>query len=93
MNTTVNQPTIIAFNINHTVRVKLTNAGRAFHAMQHAMFNMKTGRDIRYTPPAEDAEGWSKWQLYDLMHEFGEQTYLGNNELPFETDIQLVKEG
>jgi hypothetical protein len=93
MNTTMNQPTTrIAFNINQTVRVKLTQHGRAFHAMQHAMFNMKTGRDIRYTPPVEDAEGWSEWQLHELAHQFGEQLYNGNTELPFETNIQLVKE-
>lgn len=91
MNTTVTKPNI-SFNINQVVRIKLTPHGRAFHAMQHAMFNMQTCRDIKYVPPVEDADGWSEWRLHEVMNQFGEQCYCGNVEVPFETTIQLVQE-
>lgn len=83
----------IQFNINNFVRVKLTNHGRAFHAMKHAMFNMQNGLDLKYEPPKEDADGWSSWQLHDLMHSFGEQCFTGNGEPPFDITIEIVVEG
>lgn len=91
MNTTVTKPNV-SVNINQIVRIKLTPHGRAYHAMQHAMFNMTTGRDLKYARPVEDADGWSHWHLHEVMNQFGEQCFNGNNELPFETNIELVQE-
>ena len=81
----------ITLNINHIVRVRLTNHGRAFHAMKHAMFNMKSGQDLPYIAPKEDSDGWSDWQMHDLMHTFGELLYVENAELPF--DMTIVATG
>lgn len=77
------------FNINNRVRVKLTPEGRAFHAADHAMFNMRTGKNLPYNPPREDEQGWSTWQLWNLMHTFGTEVCLGGVPM-FGADIVLL---
>ena len=77
------------FNINTIVRVRLTPAGRAFHAAQFAISKIRTDHGLTYIPPTEDAEGWSKWQLWSLMQEFGSECYAGNPGLPFATVIEI----
>lgn len=43
-----------------------------------------------YQPKREDADGWSEWQMWDLMKNLGgEIAQLG--ELPFETNIRISK--
>ncbi len=85
--------TTIPFNINDTVRVKLTDHGRATHAMRHVIFNLTNKLDLEYVKPVEDAEGWSEWQLWVLMRAFGQDLFMGNLQPPFETGIQLVRQG
>jgi hypothetical protein len=65
------------FNINDCVYVKLTPKGR----------NMLSQVD-GLQPIEEDSEGWSKWQLWMLMHTFGEHLYNGC-ALPFEPTIKI----
>ena len=78
------------FNINDTVRVKLTDHGREVHASDRASFYLALGIEIPpYTPPKEDAEGWSEWQLWVLMEAFGPHTHLGSKNC-FETTITLL---
>jgi hypothetical protein len=74
------------FNINSTVRVKLTDKGRHVHRIKYS----RLGHE--YVPPKEDPEGWSEWQLWVLMHDFGDSMSLGFNNLPFETSIQFITE-
>lgn len=83
-------PQPVALNINHIVRVRLTDSGRAALARQHVEFWANAGRaePYPYTPPKEDAEGWSEWQLWNLMQDLGHLCRLGF-EPPFETTIQL----
>jgi hypothetical protein len=77
------------FNINGKVRVKLTDHGRKLLASNHAEFWAGVGREpYPYTPPKEDADGWSEWQLWCLMQELGRHIRMGS-EAPFETTIQL----
>lgn len=80
------------FNINDIVRVKLTDYGRQALASQHAAFWASAGRSepYPYTPPEEDAEGWSEWQLWSLMQDLGHLCHLCG-PMPFETTIQLVE--
>ncbi|QFZ84556.1 hypothetical protein GFK26_18175 [Variovorax paradoxus] len=85
-----NAMTTIRFNFNDRVRIRLTPHGRAFHAMQHVMFNMQHGTDLKYIPPVEDAEGWSEWHMHEIANQFGEQLFNGNSELPFETTAELI---
>ena len=46
-----------------------------------------------YIPPKEDTEGWSTWQLWDLMQRFGQHFYLQNTpaQMPFETTIEIIE--
>ena len=81
------------FNINEKVRVKLTDHGRAVHADDHAAFWANTRLPLKkcpaYTPPKEDAEGWSEWQLWILMEAFGPHIHMGFPNC-FETTIEIV---
>lgn len=80
------------FNINDMVLVKLTDVGREILKRQHVEFWAGTGRPAphEYTPTAEDAEGWSRWQLWCLMQDLG--PHVGNGlPLPFETTIRIVE--
>jgi len=80
------------FNINHHVRVKLTEYGREKHREQHDTFWKSTGSTPPiYTPPTEDSEGWSDWQLWTLMQDLGSLVSMGGN-LPFDTQIQFERE-
>jgi hypothetical protein len=81
-------------NVNDTVRVKLTDHGRSVHAKEHADFwsNMSVmyGVDRPYTPPKEDAHGWSTSPLWHLMQVFGPQMSPGSTPC-FEADIEVVE--
>ena len=83
------------FNINHYVKVKLTERGRKILKEQHEEFvraspgiseNMKI-----YKPQKEDDEGWSTWQMWDLMSTLGQHWYMGSIP-PFETVIIIDQE-
>lgn len=67
------------FNINHEVRVRLTPRGRNII--------LSTPHEVM---PTEDANGWSKWQLWELMRVFGSHCYNGC-EVPFETEIEMLE--
>lgn len=77
------------FNINETVRVRLTDKGKqilrrdfdALHAKYPTIFD-------EFNLPSEDSDGFSQWALWHLMETFGAHVYLGA-DLPFETDIEI----
>lgn len=83
---------IVRFNVNNYVRVRLTETGRRVHREGHEELMRsfpKAHEDIRrYRPPEEDSDGWSRWQLWALMAEFGPHTSLGSDPC-FETEIEL----
>ena len=76
------------FNINDTVMVRLTEYGKTKHKERHQKFYKELGMNVEYIAPKED-DGWSKWQLWDLMSEFGQDISLGGR-VPFETTIRLA---
>jgi hypothetical protein len=86
----------VKLNINDTVRVRLTDYGRAvlrddWQSTTNIYYARPEQREIRgeYKPPKEDENGWSEWQLWALMEAFGEHT--GNGcRLSFETAIEIV---
>ena len=73
-------------SINRTVRVKLTDYGREIHHRQWQCQALMP--HLSYTPPNEDEDGWSEWQLWDLMSTFGPYVGLGEH-LPFEVAIEI----
>lgn len=80
------------FNINCMVRVRLTDLGRQIHAQRHLDLEKRAGRRFRYTTPPVDADGWSRFQMHDLMSTFGEHVGMCR-DLPFETTIQVEAPG
>jgi len=76
-------------NINDHVWVRLTPIGRAIHVKDHRELQLAyPNNDIPYTPPKE-INGWSRFQLWSLMRQFGPFCYLGA-DLPFETEIRFT---
>lgn len=87
-----NVPASVLFNVNHCVRVRLKPSGRVI--LEHCLDDINAfvvERGCAPIPPRtidEDAEGWSEWQLWDLMHVFGPHMQMGA-EVPFETEIEI----
>lgn len=83
----------VKLNINDTVKVKLTQQGRELHRIAHIKFwsergYMDANKPFPYRAPEEDVEGYSRWQLWDLMATFGPYIYM-DCDPPFETEILL----
>lgn len=78
----------VEINLNDTCYIKLTDYGRKILKEKYEEFNRDHGDIYKYNPKNEDSEGWSKWQLWDIMTVFGNVMYNGFN-IPFETDIRL----
>lgn len=72
------------FNVNDHVWVRLTDEGREYHRRWYgARYPM-----LPYRTPDESNNGWSRWQLWDLMASFGDGIHMGGR-VPFETTIRL----
>jgi hypothetical protein len=75
------------FNINDCVLVKLTEHGRdvEYHSYDNAPSGCREGLTKK-----PDANGYTCWQLHDLMHTFGPELYNGNPRQMFkENAIQF----
>jgi hypothetical protein len=69
----------LPFNVNHFVWVRLTDVGLKHLRTPEHEWRLKFLR-------TED--GWSQWQLWDLMYVFG--PLMGNGfPVPFETTVKL----
>ena len=82
----------IEFNMNEYVSVKLTDLGKYIHRKNHDILYSGCTQKHKYVPKKEDKDGWSKWQLWCLMGEFGSEMQCGGMNVPFETTIRLEKE-
>ena len=82
---------VIKFNINDYVWVKLTDIGWKLLKKHHEKFNklMESCGEASppYQPPIE-IDGWSKWQMRDLFHQLGGHLKMGF-DLPFASNILL----
>jgi hypothetical protein len=78
------------FNINATVKVRLTKFGKQLHKQQWEGFWKSIGRldENPYTPPKEDDNGYVEFQMWDLMEKFGNHCGLCK-ELAFDTIILI----
>tara|TARA_R110000764_G_scaffold232878_1_gene325509 strand:- start:788 stop:1036 length:249 start_codon:yes stop_codon:yes gene_type:complete len=79
----------LLFNINENVDVKLTDTGRAELLKQHKKLKETFPKLGEYTPRKEDYNGWSKWQMHELMNRFGHLCDLGG-KLPFDPNIKFA---
>jgi hypothetical protein len=83
----------VRFNINHNVRVRLTDFGHQIVWKRHAELS-EFLKSVGGPPlsgdgaTTEDNEGWSEWQLWKLMETFGPHIRMGA-DVPFETEIEI----
>ncbi len=87
--------TMVPFNVNSYVRVKLTPHGHKIVRERFRKLNavLPVTADLRFTPPKEDSDGWSRWQMWSLMETFGAHVGLAL-PISFETSIEFeVEEG
>jgi hypothetical protein len=77
------------FNINNYVSVRLTDDGHKELKRQHDSLNLQlNGRLGEWKGVKEDADGWSRWQMWDLMNRFGHMLSLGS-VMPFDPLIMV----
>ena len=76
----------ISVNVNHYVKVKLNDIGIKELQRQHNELAIKLPKLGKFEKPKTDIEGYSKFQLHDLMRKFGHMMKLGY-EPPFDTSI------
>lgn len=80
------------FNFNDYIRVRLTDEGRRIHRANHAallsMMPKAAAEEMPYQEPVEDADGWSRWQGWVLMREFGPWMRM-TLEPPFELTVEI----
>jgi len=75
-------------NMNDKVGVRLTPHGHTCLRNEHDRLFANLPSPPVYERPKEDGDGWSEFQLWDLMHRLGAHYYLGC-QMPFETTIRL----
>ena len=77
-------------NVNSTVKVRLTNYGKAVLEEQHNELWSSLGvrNQFPYIPKKEDENGFVEFQLWELMGKLGKECDLGG-ELAFETTILI----
>jgi hypothetical protein len=76
------------FNINQDVRVQLNDTGRAIVKEYHDKIFKSMKKDFPFRPKKEDANGYSTWQLWDLMATFGPHISMAKNP-PFDLEIEI----
>lgn len=77
----------IDFNVNSFVKVRLTDIGRKIYKENWEPEFIELGLECQ--PPKEDADGWSEWQLWQLLGEFGRKSWIGSGRC-FETNIKIL---
>ena len=69
----------IQINLNEVVKVKLTERGKEIHKKIHEDIRKEAPHLIgEYKGPIVDAEGYTKYQLWELMGDFGSQMFNGS---------------
>jgi len=82
---------MIKFNINDYIKVKLTTVGLQELEKQHNELAEVFPSLGLFVKPKIDADGYSKFQLHNLMRKFGNIISL-TSPLPFETTILICNE-
>ena len=72
------------FNMNNSVKVKLNDIGHAELKRQHDELYADLNMDREYVERSTDSDGYSSFQMHDLMNTFGHMMVMGY-KTPFET--------
>ena len=63
----------VRINLNEVVKVKLTDLGKDIYYHQFDELNRRCGRIVcKPSFPKEDAEGYTKFQLWNFIETYGE---------------------
>jgi len=86
-------PSFVRFNVNHYVRVKITQHGKKCLRKNYDDLAKSYGGKLgfKFRLPKADADGWTQFQMHDLMANFGQHMYCGC-KIPFETEIEILFE-
>lgn len=76
----------VSFNVNSSVLVRLTPEGEKHYISYLNRYHVDPNRSVN-----SDADGYVKFQLWDLMKIFGSEMFMGN-DLMFKTKILLNKQ-
>jgi len=80
------------FNLNESVYVKLNQSGIQILMERHIELYDRLGiEEPEFEEPKRDQDGYSEFQLYNLMHIFGEYLHIGNPNPPFDLNILFKK--
>jgi hypothetical protein len=78
----------ISFNINEYVHIKLNDSGIKELERQHEELRQQFPSVGEFNPPKVDEDGYSKFQMHDLMKRLGHTCMLGF-EPAFDTNIKF----
>lgn len=76
----------VSVNVNHLVKVKLNDIGIKELERQHRELESNYPMIGGFKKPKVDSDGYTKFQLHDLMRKLGHLMQVGF-KLPFSTDI------
>lgn len=75
------------FNLNEYVLIQLTPTGIKILREEFDEMHTKFPKAFpEFKLPKEDKNGWSKWQMWRLMHTFGKSF---PNQMPFNLNIVI----
>lgn len=82
----------ISININETVKVKLNDHGRKILRSNHDQFVKDCpSYTHKYQEPKTDDDGYSRFQIHELMNAFGNHMVNGC-KMPFHCEIVIERE-
>lgn len=85
----------VRINLNEVIKVKLTDLGKDIYYHQFDELNRRRGRIVcEPSFPKEDAEGYTKFQLWNFMEIYGEHIGVAQPNViePLEIVYELPKE-
>ena len=84
---------MIKFNINDIIKIRLTDKGRRILRQRYdelTRYSPNLFKKFPYEEPEVDENGWSTWQMWEVMQIFG--PHMGNGfDLCFDTVIQIIE--
>lgn len=82
------EKTFVPFNLNEYVRVKLNERGLEILRANHARLFERVPQAGPFVEPAKDADGWSRFQGWEIMRDFGPHMKMASPP-PFEPTIEF----
>ena len=82
-----------AFNINHIIKVKLTNHAKDIYYHQHDKLNKSYGRElIKPSYPEVDKDGFTEFQLWHFIEIYGPYMHMTSPMILQDNNIYISEE-